>query len=63
MRVQVKKQSCLVLNGKVVYAKNAGMLANVVIQHEGVLIQFYSHLDEISPTLKIWVRLMKLLHL
>ncbi len=43
-----------ILNGKVVYAKrNSGMLENVVIvQHKNNLHTVYSHLDEISPTLR-----------
>jgi murein DD-endopeptidase MepM/ murein hydrolase activator NlpD len=43
-----------ILNGKVVYAKrNSGMLDNVVIvQHKNNLHTVYSHLDEISPTLR-----------
>jgi len=49
-----------ILNGKVVYAKkNAGMLENVVIiQHKGGLHTIYSHLDRISPTLKVgkWIK-------
>lgn len=49
-----------VLNGKVVYAKkNSGMLENVVIiQHKGGLHTIYSHLDRISPTLKVgkWIK-------
>lgn len=49
-----------VLNGKVVYAKkDAGMLENVVIvQHRNGLHTIYSHLDEISPTIKVgkWIK-------
>lgn len=49
-----------VLNGKVVYAKkDSGMLENVVIiQHKGGLHTIYSHLDKISPTLKVgkWIK-------
>lgn len=49
-----------ILNGKVVYAKkNSGMLENVVIiQHKGGLHTIYSHLDRISPTLKVgkWIK-------
>jgi len=49
-----------VLNGKVVYAKkDSGMLENVVIiQHKGGLHTIYSHLDRISPTLKVgkWIK-------
>ncbi|WP_419770011.1 MAG: murein hydrolase activator EnvC family protein [Candidatus Marinarcus sp.] len=48
-----------VLDGKVVYAKkDSGMLENVVIiQHKNGLHTIYSHLDQISPTLKIgkWI--------
>lgn len=49
-----------VLDGKVVYSKeNAGMLDNVVIvQHKNGLHTIYSHLDQISPTLKTgkWIK-------
>ena len=49
-----------VLNGKIVYAKkNAGMLENVVIvRHSNGLHTIYSHLDKISPTLRVgkWVK-------
>lgn len=49
-----------VLNGKVVYAKkDSGMLENVVIiQHENGLHTIYSHLEQISPTIKVgkWVQ-------
>ena len=49
-----------VLNGKVVYAKkDSGMLENVVIiQHDNGLHTIYSHLDQISPTIKVgkWVQ-------
>ncbi len=49
-----------VLNGKVVYAKkDSGMLENVVIiQHADGLHTIYSHLDQISPTIKVgkWVQ-------
>lgn len=49
-----------VLNGKVVYAKkDSGMLENVVIiQHKNGLHTIYSHLDQISPTLRVgkWVK-------
>ncbi len=49
-----------ILNGKVVYAKqNAGMLENVVIiQHKNGLHTIYSHLDKISPTLRVgkWIK-------
>lgn len=48
-----------VMYGKVVYAKeNAGILDNVVIvQHKNGLHTIYSHLDQISPTLKVgkWI--------
>ncbi len=55
--LKTKKQNAKVLSvfaGKVVYAKhNAGILENVVIvKHKGSLHTIYSHLDEISPTLK-----------
>jgi septal ring factor EnvC (AmiA/AmiB activator) len=49
-----------VLNGKVVYAKqNSGMLENVVIiQHDNGLHTIYSHLEQISPTIKVgkWIK-------
>jgi len=49
-----------VLNGKVVYAKkDSGMLENVVIiQHDNGLHTIYSHLDQISPTIKVgkWIQ-------
>lgn len=49
-----------VLNGKVVYAKmDSGMLENVVIvQHKNGLHTIYSHLDQISPTLRVgkWIK-------
>lgn len=49
-----------VLNGKIVYAKkNSGMLENVVIiQHKNGLHTIYSHLDQISPTLRVgkWIK-------
>jgi septal ring factor EnvC (AmiA/AmiB activator) len=49
-----------VLKGKVVYAKqNSGMLENVVIvQHRNGLHTIYSHLDQISPTLRVgkWIK-------
>jgi septal ring factor EnvC (AmiA/AmiB activator) len=49
-----------VLNGKVVYAKkDSGMLENVVIiQHDNGLHTIYSHLEQISPTIKVgkWVQ-------
>lgn len=48
-----------VLKGQVVYAKqNSGLLENVVIvKHRGNLHTIYSHLDKISPTLKVgkWI--------
>ena len=48
-----------VFKGKVVYAKrNSGLLENVVIvKHTGSLHTIYSHLDKISPTLKVgkWI--------
>ncbi|XPV54919.1 MAG: peptidoglycan DD-metalloendopeptidase family protein [Halarcobacter ebronensis] len=47
-------------NGKIVYAKkDAGMLENVVIvQHRNGLHTIYSHLDQISPSLKVgrWIK-------
>lgn len=49
-----------VLDGKVVYSKkDSGLLENVVIvQHRNGLHTIYSHLDKISPTLKIgkWIK-------
>jgi len=49
-----------IFNGKIVYAKkDAGMLENVVIiQHQNGLHTIYSHLDKISPSLKVgrWVK-------
>ncbi len=44
-----------VFGGQVVYAKqNQGLLANVVIvKHKDSLHTIYSHLDKISPTLKV----------
>ena len=49
-----------VLDGKVVYAKkDSGMLENVVIiQHKNGLHTIYSHLDQISPTLRVgkWLK-------
>jgi len=49
-----------VLNGKIVYAKkDAGLLENVVIvQHSKGLHTIYSHLDQISPTLRVgkWIK-------
>lgn len=48
-----------VFKGKIVYAKrNSGLLENVVIvKHSGSLHTIYSHLDKISPTLKVgkWI--------
>jgi len=48
-----------IFKGEVVYAKkNSGMLDNVVIvKHKGGLHTIYSHLDKISPTLRIgkWI--------
>ena len=45
-----------IFNGKIVYAKkDAGMLENVVIiAHKDGLHTIYSHLDQISPSLKSW---------
>ncbi|RXK07248.1 murein hydrolase activator EnvC family protein [Halarcobacter bivalviorum] len=49
-----------IFNGKIVYAKkDAGMLENVVIvQHRNGLHTIYSHLDQISPSLKVgrWIK-------
>ncbi len=49
-----------IFNGKIVYAKkDAGMLENVVIiQHKNGLHTIYSHLDKISPSLKVgrWIK-------
>ncbi|MEA2049316.1 MAG: peptidoglycan DD-metalloendopeptidase family protein [Campylobacterota bacterium] len=49
-----------VFKGQIVYAKkNSGLLENVVIvKHSGNLHTIYSHLDKISPTLKVgkWIR-------
>lgn len=44
-----------VLDGKVVYAKkDSGLLENVVIiQHDNGLHTIYSHLEQISPTIKV----------
>ena len=57
---QRKSKVYSVLNGKIVYAKkNSGMLENVVIiQHKNGLHTIYSHLDQISPTLKVgkWIK-------
>ena len=48
-----------VFKGKIVYAKrNSGLLENVVIvKHTGSLHTIYSHLDKISPTLRVgkWI--------
>jgi murein DD-endopeptidase MepM/ murein hydrolase activator NlpD len=48
-----------VFKGQIVYAKqNSGLLANVVIvKHRNNLHTIYSHLDQISPTLKVgkWI--------
>lgn len=57
---QPKAKVFSVLNGKVVYAKkDSGMLENVVIvQHKNGLHTIYSHLDQISPTIKVgkWIQ-------
>lgn len=57
---QPKAKVYSVLNGKVVYAKkDSGMLENVVIvQHKNGLHTIYSHLDQISPTIKVgkWIQ-------
>ena len=49
-----------IFKGKIVYAKkDAGMLENVVIiQHPNGLHTIYSHLDKISPSLKVgrWIK-------
>jgi murein DD-endopeptidase MepM/ murein hydrolase activator NlpD len=49
-----------VFDGKVVYSKqNSGMLENlVIIQHRNGLYTIYSHLDQISPTIKVgkWIK-------
>jgi len=49
-----------IFRGKIVYAKkDAGMLENVVIiQHPNGLHTVYSHLDKISPSLKVgrWIK-------
>ncbi len=49
-----------IFNGKIVYAKkDAGILENVVIiQHQNGLHTIYSHLDKISPSLKVgrWIK-------
>jgi len=61
--LKTKKPNAKVLNvfkGKIVYAKqNSGLLENVVIvKHKHNLHTIYSHLDKISPTLKVgnWIR-------
>jgi murein DD-endopeptidase MepM/ murein hydrolase activator NlpD len=57
-----KKQAKVksIFNGKIVYAKkDAGMLENVVIiAHKNGLHTIYSHLDKISPSLKVgrWIK-------
>jgi len=57
-----KKQAKVksIFKGKIVYAKkDAGMLENVVIiQHPNGLHTIYSHLDQISPSLKVgrWIK-------
>ncbi len=60
--LKTRKQNAKVFNvfkGQVVYAKqNAGLLAKVVIvKHAGNLHTIYSHLDKISPTIKVgkWI--------
>ena len=60
--LKTKKQNAKVFSvfkGRIVYAKkNAGLLENVVIvKHNGNLHTIYSHLDKISPTLKVgkWI--------
>ncbi len=60
--LKTKKQNAKVMSvfkGKVVYAKKStGYLKNVVIvQHSGKLYTIYSHLDKISPTIKVgkWI--------
>ena len=57
-RPQAKVKS--IFNGKIVYAKkDAGMLENVVIvAHKNGLHTIYSHLDQISPSLKVgrWIK-------
>lgn len=49
-----------IFNGKIVYAKqDAGILENVVIiAHQDGLHTIYSHLDQISPSLKVgrWIK-------
>ena len=57
-KAQAKVKS--IFKGKIVYAKkDAGMLENVVIiQHPNGLHTIYSHLDKISPSLKVgrWIK-------
>ena len=57
-KAQAKVKS--IFNGKIVYAKrDAGMLENVVIiAHKNGLHTIYSHLDKISPSLKVgrWIK-------
>ena len=60
--LKTKKPNAKVLSvfkGQIVYAKqNSGLLENVVIvKHKGNLHTIYSHLDKISPTLKVgkWI--------
>ena len=60
--LKTKKQNAKVFSvfkGQIVYAKqNSGLLANVVIvKHRNKLHTIYSHLDKISPTLKVgkWI--------
>lgn len=57
-KAQAKVKS--IFKGKIVYAKkDAGMLENVVIiQHPNGLHTIYSHLDQISPSLKVgrWIK-------
>ncbi|MCK5110188.1 MAG: M23 family metallopeptidase [Arcobacteraceae bacterium] len=60
--LKTKKENAKVLNvfkGEIVYAKqNSGLLENVVIvKHRNNLHTIYSHLDKISPTIKVgkWI--------
>lgn len=57
---EAKAKVFSILNGKVVYAKkDSGILENVVIiQHQNGLHTIYSHLDQISPTLRVgkWIK-------
>jgi murein DD-endopeptidase MepM/ murein hydrolase activator NlpD len=60
--LQTKKDNAKVMNilkGQVVYAKEStGLLRNVVIvKHDNKIHTIYSHLDKISPTIKIgkWI--------